>query len=144
MVANKSSAEKHKDIARLDQPSKKTHGWYVRINFKGKTHSKFFSDAKHGGKELGLFNAMAWRNSTEQEIGKPRTDRHIVSVTKTQTGVVGVRLNEKLNRYEVTWVKLDGKPGKSSVSIRKHGKEKAFELACQIRQNYETQRLAMG
>ena len=25
--------EKHKDIARIDQESKRTHGWYVRVRF---------------------------------------------------------------------------------------------------------------
>lgn len=141
MHATKSS-ERHKDIARIDQPSKKTHGWYVRIRFQGKTHSKFFSDLKHGGKALSLLNALAWRDATEQEIGKPRTDRHIVSVSNTQTGVVGVRLNEKLNRYEVSWVKLNGKQGKSSVSIQKHGKEKAFGIACEKRKEKEVERLS--
>ncbi len=31
--------EKHKDIARIDQETKRTHGWYVRVRFLGKTHA---------------------------------------------------------------------------------------------------------
>ncbi|WP_218915051.1 AP2/ERF family transcription factor [Desulfurivibrio alkaliphilus] len=135
--------EKHKDVARIDQESKRTHGWYVRVRFMGKTHSKFFSDGKYGGRYSSLLSALAWRDQTEISLGKVRTDRHIVTVSNTKSGVVGVRHNEKLNRYEVSWVNTEGRQGKTSVSIRKHGKEKAFELACQIRQQKEAERLGL-
>ena len=138
MTKNKS---KHKDIARIDQPSKKTYGWYVRVRFHGKTHSKFFSDKKCGGRSSALLAAIAWRDDTERKIGKPRTDRNVVTVSNTSTGVVGVRLNEKLGRYEVSWVNLDGSQGKTSVSVRKHGKKKAFKMACEIRIRKEAERL---
>lgn len=136
--------EKHKDVARIDQEDKRTHGWYVRVRFMGKTHSKFFSDGKYGGRYSSLLAALAWRDETEAKIGKIRTDKHIVTVSNTKTGVVGVRLNEKLNRYEVSWVNDIGKQGKTSVSIRKHGKNKAFELACQIRKEKEAERLGVS
>ena len=134
--------EKHKDIARIDQEEKRTHGWYVRVRYFGKTHSKFFSDGKCGGRYSSLLSALAWRDETEKKLGKQRTDRHIVTVSNTGTGVVGVRLNDKLNRYEVSWVTPLGKQGKTSVSINKHGKENAFKLACAIRQKKEQERLA--
>jgi len=133
--------EKHKDVARIDQEDKRTHGWYVRVRFKGKTFSKFFSDGKCGGRYSSLLAALAWRDTTEKKIGKVRTDKHIVTVSNTLTGVVGVRFNEKLNRYEVSWVNNVGKQGKTSVSILKHGKEKAFQLACEIRKVKEAERL---
>lgn len=133
--------EKHKDIARIDQEEKRTHGWYVRVRYKGKTHSKFFSDGKCGGRYSSLLSALAWRDEIEAKLGKLRTDKHIVTVSNTKTGVVGVRFNEKLNRYEVSWVNALGKQGKTSVSIAKHGKKKAFELACQIRKQKESERL---
>ena len=133
---------KHKDISRIDQESKRTHGWYVRVRYFGKTHSKFFSDGKCGGKYSSLLAAIAWRDEVEARIGKQRTDRHIVTVSNTQTGVVGVRLNDILNRYEVSWVKPDGKQGKTSVSIRKHGRKAAFAKACEIRKQKEAERLS--
>lgn len=136
--------EKHKDVARIDQVDKRTHGWYVRVRFMGKTHSKFFSDGKYGGRYSSLLAALAWRDQTEMKIGKIRTDKHIVTVSNTKTGVVGVRLNEELNRYEVSWVNTMGRQGKTSVSIRKHGKDKAFELACQIRKEKEAARLGVS
>lgn len=133
---------KHKDISRIDQDSKRTHGWSVRVRYFGTTHSKFFSDGKCGGKSSSLLAAIAWRNDVEARIGKQRTDRHVVTVSNTITGVVGVRLNDVLNRYEISWVKPDGRQGKTSVSIRKHGRKAAFAKACEIRKGKETERLA--
>ncbi len=135
--------EKHKDIARIDQESKRTHGWYVRVRFQGKTHSKFFSDKKCGGRYSSLLAAIAWRDTTEKRLGKIRTNKHLVTVSNSGTGVVGVRLNEKFNRYEVSWVTTKGKQGKTSVSVRKHGKEGAFIKACAIRQKKERARLGL-
>jgi hypothetical protein len=136
------SISKQKDIARIDQESKRTHGWYVRVRYLGKVHSKFFSDKKNGGKESALLAAISWRNDTEKTIGKIRTDRHVVTVSNTKSGVVGVRLNEKLGRYEVSWVNLEGRQGKTSVSVKMHGKKKAFERACEIRKQKEAERLS--
>ena len=133
--------ERHKDIARIDQETKRTHGWYVRVRFQGITHSKFFSDKKCGGRYSSLLSAIAWRDSTEKSLGKIRTNKHLVTVSNSGTGVVGVRLNTRFNRYEVSWVTTEGKQGKTSVSIRKHGKENAFIKACKIRQEKESVRL---
>ena len=138
---HKLELEKHKDIARIDQETKRTHGWYVRVRYIGKTHSKFFSDKKCGGRNSSLLSAISWRNKKEKEIGKVRTNKHMVTITKSGTGVVGVRLNEKLSRYEVSWVNNLGKQGKTSVSIKKHGKKNAFNRACSIRQEKERKRL---
>ena len=65
----------------------------------------------------------------------------MVTVSNSGTGVVGVRFNEKLHRYEVSWVTHQGKQGKTSVSILKHGKDAAFAKACSIRQKKERARL---
>jgi len=113
------------------------------VRYQGKNHSKFFSDKKNGGRESALLSAISWRNDTEKNLGKVRTDKHVVTVSnKSNTGEVGVRLNEKLGRYEVSWVNLDGRQGKTSVSIKKHGKKKAFERACEIRKQKEAERLS--
>ena len=136
--------EKHKDIARIDQKEKRTHGWYVRVRYLGKTHSKFFSDGKCGGRYSSLLSALAWRDETVTKLGKQRTDKHIVTVSNPSTGVVGVRLNAKLNRYEVSCVNTSGKQGKTSVSINRHGKDKALEIACAIRKQKEAERLGVA
>jgi AP2 domain-containing protein len=133
--------EKHKCIQRIDQDSKRTHGWYVRVKFQGKMETKLFSDKKYGGRQSGLELAIAWRNSTEKKLGKIRTDKHFLTVINSKTGVIGVRQNKKCNRYEVSWVTPEGKQGKTSVSIGKHGKKEAFIKACSIRQEKERLRL---
>lgn len=140
-MTTKTLLEKHKDIARIDQESKRTHGWYVRVRFRGVTKSKFFSDKKWGGRYSSLQAAISWRDETEAAWGKPRTDRNMVMVTRVSTGVVGVRLNDKLHRYEISWTGKNGKQGKTTVSILKHGKKKAFARACQIRTEKERERL---
>jgi len=142
-MAKKVILEKHKDVARIDQEDKRTHGWYVRVRFQGTTHSKFFSDGKCGGRYSSLLAALAWRDAMEKKIGKIRTDKHLVTVSNTPTGVVGVRFNEKLNRYEVSWVNRVGKQGKTSVSVNKNGKERAFQIACEIRKAKEAERLSV-
>lgn len=133
--------KKHKDITRVGQESKRSHGWYVRLRFQGKTQSKLFSDKRNGGKHTALEAAISWRNETEKRLGKTRTDKHIVTFANSGTGVVGVRLNEKYNRYEICWVTPEGRQGKTSVSIRKYGKEAAFIKACTIRHQKEKERL---
>ena len=122
-------SEKHKYIARIDQDIKKTHGWYVRVRFLDKTYSKLFSDGKYSGTKFSLHAAISWRDNLEKILGK-KPEPPINS----GTGVVGVRLNEKLNRYEVGWTTEQGKRIRTSVSIDKHGKKKAFFKACSIRE----------
>ena len=127
----------------MDIESKRTYGWYVRVHFRGKANTKFFADKKCGGKDLSLKAAIAWRNITEAHVGKPRSERPVVSVSNNaSTNVVGVRLDNVLNHYEVSWVKPDGNPGKTSISINKYGKKAAFAKACKIRKKKDAERLA--
>ncbi|MDF1578428.1 MAG: AP2/ERF family transcription factor [Desulfurivibrionaceae bacterium] len=141
MATTRETASKHKDIARIDQESKRSHGWYVRVRYFGKNHSKFFSDKKNGGRNSALLAAIAWRDSTRKKIGKPQTDKHIVTKSTSNTGVVGVRHDEKLNCFFVSWVDREGKPGKTSVSINRHGRLGAFKKACEVRERKEAERL---
>jgi hypothetical protein len=141
MTNQNDAAFKHKDISRIDQDSKRTHGWYTRISFHGKTYSKFFSDKKSGGKNLALLSALAWRDLTRAKIGKPQSDRHIVTVARNNTGIVGVRLNEKMSRYEVSWVNPDGRQGKTTVSFNKRGKAAALKLAVRKREEKNQKRI---
>lgn len=56
-MKDKKQIKKHKDIARIDQVSKRTYGWYARVRFNGKILSKLFSDLKHGGRAASLLAA---------------------------------------------------------------------------------------
>lgn len=141
-ISKLKKTDNFKSISRHDQESKNTHGWYVRVRFHGKLTTKFFSDKKCGGKDFSLKAAITWRDETEARIGKPRTDSCMVTVSRTSTGVVGVRMDEPRNRYVVQWTKLDGKRGRTTVSIKKHGRKAAFARACKIRKEKEAERLA--
>jgi hypothetical protein len=43
-----------KGISRIDQPEKHNHGFFVRLAREGKTHSAFFADKSHGGRQKAL------------------------------------------------------------------------------------------
>jgi hypothetical protein len=140
---------KFKSISRIDTPTKRTHGWYVRVYFNRTMHSKFFSDSLYGGSEEALEEAISCRNEIEQKIGKPRTDRHVVTASpRNQSGVIGVQRKIKRSRsrhgkvsecevYEVTWNPEPNVIRRTSVSIDRYGDEEAFRRACAIRREKE-------
>lgn len=130
--------EKHKGISRIEQAEKHTIGWYARVTFRGQTHSKFFSDRTYGGTEAALQKALRWRNATEKELGKPRTDRVVVAKeTRNETGVPGVyRMG---NQYVVAWNPEPGVMERELVSITKYGEEGALARAQALRLRKERQ-----
>jgi hypothetical protein len=143
--------KKHKSISRIDQPEKHTHGWYVRVHFKGRQIAKFVPDKQNGGKKKALTAAIKFRDDTEEEIGKPRTERPVVArKARKKTEVIGVRHVIKITKasdgeprenpvYEVTWSPRPNVVQRTSVSIRKYGKREAFRRACEIRRQKEEQ-----
>ncbi|MCK5601453.1 AP2 domain-containing protein, partial [Candidatus Pacearchaeota archaeon] len=60
----------------------------------GKTHSKFFSDKKIGGRNLALLKAISWRDKTRVKIGKPQIDPACCTCCTQHHGIVGVCLDE--------------------------------------------------
>ncbi len=116
-------------------------GWMVRIQYGRKTYRKFFNDKKYGGKNLSLLAAVAWRDELKKKNGIPNTTMNAVGWANSNTGVVGVSLSKDKRQYIVSWVDANGRPNRASVSIRKYGKEKAFERACRIRKKMEEWRL---
>lgn len=139
----------HKGISRIDQAKRNTHGWYVRVSFNGKKLSKFFSDTAHGGKEEALASAVNYRNVAEQELGKPRTNRLVISRNpRNRSGITGVQRKTKViktedgerlsrNVYEVTWNPEPGRMSRTWVSIDEYGEQAAFRKACAIRREKE-------
>lgn len=132
---------KHKGITRIDHPAKRTFGYFVRVTWNKQRRSKFFSDSVYGDRLAALAAAIEWRNATERELGKPRTERQVIGVARTSTGIVGVRRTIKDGRevYEATW--RDGnRICRTSYSIAKHGERRALALARRAREKYERQR----
>lgn len=132
---------KHKGITRIDHPAKRTFGYFVRVTWNKQRRSKFFSDSVYGDRLAALDAALEWRNEAEKELGKPRTERQVIGVSRTGTGIVGVRRTVKDGRevYEATW--RDGnRIRRTSYSIAKHGERRALALARRAREKYERQR----
>ena len=73
---------RRRGIARIDQPSTRTHGWFVRSQFRerpngtyGPRHQKFFGDHTYGGKRRALQAAKAYLASVEHPRRKSVTRR---------------------------------------------------------------------
>jgi hypothetical protein len=134
----------HKNITRFDHPQKNTFGYFVRIQWKGQKHHKFFSDGVYGDRLGALTAALEWRDATECALNKPRTDRQVIGFSsRNKSGVVGVRRLLKQGRdvFEATWMDAQGRVGRTSFSIAHHGEKRAFRLAVRARQLHEKTRL---
>lgn len=130
----------HKGISRVDHAKRNTHGWLVRVAWRGEMHVKFYSDGAHGGKDAALTKSILYRNRLEKQLGKPRTDRTVmVHHERSETGVLGVHrvLKEGAPVYEVTWSPEPNIVRRTSVSIRKYGEDEAFRRARDIRRKKE-------
>jgi hypothetical protein len=134
---------RHKNITRIDHPPKRTHGYFVRVRWKGQNRSRFFSDKKHGDRLAALTAAIEWRDATEQELGKPRTDRLVIGQPRSSnTGVVGVRRRtEGHTEYmEATWVNERGTLSRTRFSIARYGVKGALRRAQKAREQHERDR----
>lgn len=129
-----------KGVSRIDSEKRNTHGWYCRVTYQGRMYAKFFSDSVHGGEEKALRKAVRHRNKVEREVGRPRTDRTVVSkASRNSTGVQGVTRVWKGagEAFEITWSPEPNVLQRTSVSITKYGEEEAFKRACAIRRRQE-------
>ena len=134
---------KHKNLTRIDHPTKNTFGYFVRIMWKGERRSKFFSDSVYGDRLAALFAALEWRDATEKELGKPRTERQVLGITHSPSGITGVRRVREghTDYYEATWGTTAGKQARTRFSIARHGEKRALQLARKARQEGERNRL---
>ena len=78
----KSRTTRHRGISRIDQPSTRTHGWFVRAGFYklrngtyAPRHRKFFGDVTHGGKRRSLAAAIAYLAKVSRKQSGSRTKR---------------------------------------------------------------------
>ncbi len=69
-------------ISRIDQPSTRTHGWFVRSQFGeradgtyGPRHRKFFGDHSHGGKRRALQAAKQYLALVQRPRAKKKARR---------------------------------------------------------------------
>ncbi len=121
-----------KGVTRIDDPGRHGVGFYARVTFNGKTHSKYFADAAHGGTEKAFGKALKWRNDKEKELGKPRTDRVVqASGGRSRTGISGVYKSR--NSYVVAWTPRPGELRREFVNINEFGQKEALRRAIELR-----------
>src|SRR6059036_2416199 len=67
MKSTRRHSVRRRGISRIDQPSTRTHGWFVRADFYKRAdstyaprHRKFFGDAGYGGKRRALRAAQEY------------------------------------------------------------------------------------
>ena len=105
----------------------------------GKIHSAFFADKKYGGREQALAVAQEFYLKLRKKLGLPghRDRRWNAEVVRRRgkSGIQGVRrvINRRVKPWRKYWVAMWspelGVVRKKQISIRKHGEEKAKELA---------------
>ena len=110
-----------------------THGWQVRHRRDGQRLSKFFADARHGGRDGALDAALTYRDelfaSLPTPAPKPRK-------AWSNTGVVGLSVREKADGtrprlyVQLNWMDSDGKRRSSSYSVEKWGLRRALWNGC--------------
>jgi hypothetical protein len=140
-MKNKDDQNKEKSISRIDTLD--THGYQVRVYFKGKTYSKLFSDSKWDDPEIAREEAIFWRDEKEKELGKVRSNKYVSGLQATNTGVYGIKevtkkytdKQDKIREEHVLQVTI--KDVKTTVSIRKYGFEKAMEIAIRKKDEIE-------
>ncbi len=134
-----------KGISRIEQPEKRTYGWYARVRYKGVIRSKFFADAKNGGRGKAFQMAKSWHRKEMRKIikkiGGKDVEPHtipkgtVVTVNKSNnTGIVGIQKivkQKKTTTYKAYRVVYKSKEGYKAkfFSIAKYGEKEAFELA---------------
>src|SRR5271154_4160808 len=94
-------------ICRIDQPSHRTHGFFVRLQRKGKIHSAFFTDKMFGGRALALAAAQEHYRKLRQKLGMPgqRSRRWNAEIVRRRgrSGIYGVR--RVIDRQSKPWRK---------------------------------------
>lgn len=134
---------KHKNVIKVDRPDHYMEGYLVRVQWKKQLRSKFFSIGAHGDWIAALDAAIEFRNQTERELGKPRTEQLIVGTTRaSNTGLRGIRTmrNGQTDYAEAAWVDHTGRKRVTRFSMSRHGKRKAIKLAQEARERGERDR----
>lgn len=130
-------------ICRIDQPAKHNHGFFVRLQRRGKIHSAFFSDKNHGGRELALAAAQEHHRKLAAKLGTPvrmsRRQWAELPRRKSRSRIIGVRhvvvrRGRRVRKYWMAiWSPEPYVVARRWFSVRSHGAEKAKRLAIRAR-----------
>jgi len=122
-------------ISRIDQPEKRTHGFFVRLSRKGKRYSGFFGDKGHGGRGRALKAAEAYyQKLLKKHKAVTRRDWLQIRRRKGRSPYIGVQRIVVTHVYwKATWSPRKGVVRKRQFSVRKHGAAQARALALRAR-----------
>lgn len=127
-------------ISRIDQPEKRTHGFFVRLIRKGKLHSAFFADLSWGGKKKALGAARKHYQQLLRKHGRiSRRDWAQIQRRKGASGIVGVRKTvvprggRKLTYWIATWSPRPRMVRRKMFAVGKYGAARAKALAIKAR-----------
>jgi len=130
-------------ICRIDQPEKRNHGFFVRLQRQGRIYSAFFTDLKYGGKAAALAAAKKFYHQSVAIFGPPailnRQWWAEIVRRKGRSGIHGVqkavvRRDGKIYLYWcATWSPEPYVARRKLFSIRKYGASEAKELAIRAR-----------
>ena len=126
-------------ISRIDQPSHRTHGFFVRVHHRGKIHSAFFADEKHGGRKQAFAAAQKRHLKLRKKLAMPpwRSRRWNAEIVRRRgkSRIQGVRriVVGRRKYWQATWSPEVGVVRKKQFSVRKYGAVKAVVLAIRAR-----------
>ena len=130
-------------ICRIDQPDKHNHGFFVRVQRRGKIHSAFFTDCSHGGRKQALAAAQKHHRKLLAKLGPPKQMLRRwwaeMRRRKGSSSIVGVqkrvlRRNGEVRKYWVaTWSPEPYVVRRKAFSVKKLGAKKARRLAIRAR-----------
>jgi hypothetical protein len=138
-----STANNNYAISRIDQPSKKNHGYYVRISHRGKSTAKYFPDKKSGGKTKALRLAREYRDALLKKM--PRAKQEAAKRKRRKipkSGVIGVTHvvskaagGKSYDYWQAAWQDSRGKRRTAKFSIGRYGSKKALTMAKNARRD---------
>src|SRR5688572_16042498 len=122
-------------ISRIDQPEKRTHGFFVRLLRKGKRYTGFFGDKGHGGRAPALKAAQKYyQELLKKHKAATRQDWLRIRRRRGRSPYIGVQRVTVTHVYwRATWSPRKGVVRKRQFSVRKHGAAKARALALKAR-----------
>lgn len=135
-----------RNIRRMDDASRGTHGWMVQVQRQKRITMKMFSDGLWGGKSKALVAARAWRDQQTEpldEYAHELWQRNILR-RNNRSGLVGVARYERRpqpnGRIEgqafwlASWTDENGASRKRKFSVKRWGERGARQQAIETRE----------
>jgi hypothetical protein len=128
-------------ICRIDQPSHRTHGFFVRLQRQGVVHNAFFADKSLGGRSEALRAAQKYYRKLERKY-LPMTRKSWAQLLRRQgkSGIIGVRQivvgrgRRRRVYWAATWSPKPYVVRRRQFSVNRYGPRKAKLMAVQARQ----------